>query len=202
VITCRTILKLMEEFPELTYIRGEAIIYEHIQKTDPETFAKILERIEEGRWEVVGGTPVQPDSNLPATETLVRHFTSGLRYFENVLGRRPRIAWAADSFGHSAGWPEIFTAAGMTGFAFFRPMEKEFHLPKPAFWWEAASGNRILSWRIPVGCYGTERDEAPMRLDQTREQAAKWGLNNVAAFIGLGNHRGGPCRRQVRDILR
>ncbi|MGA3172164.1 MAG: glycoside hydrolase family 38 [Chthoniobacteraceae bacterium] len=202
VTTCRTILQLMEEFPDLTYIRGESVIYEHIQKTDPATFAGIRERIEEGRWEVVGGTLVQPDTNLPATETLVRHFTSGLRYFEKELGRRPRIAWAADSFGHSAGWPEIYTAAGMTGFACSRPMEHDFHLPKPAFWWEAASGSRILSWRIPVGWYGTQRDEIPARLDQTVARAAEWGLENVATFIGLGNHGGGPSRRHLHDIRR
>ncbi|HEX4086239.1 MAG TPA: glycoside hydrolase family 38 C-terminal domain-containing protein [Chthoniobacteraceae bacterium] len=200
VTTCRTILQLMEEFPDLTYIRGESVIYEHIQKADPAIFEQIRNRIDEGRWEVVGGTLLQPDTNLPATETLVRQFTSGLSYFEKNLGRRPRIAWAADSFGHSAGWPEIYTSAGMTGFAFSRPMEHDFHLPKPAFWWEAASGARILCWRIPIGWYGTQRNEIPLRLDQTRSRAAEWGLENVAAFVGLGNHGGGPSRRHLKDI--
>src|ERR1700722_16363409 len=74
IITCRTMLALMEEFPEMTYIRGESVIYEHIQKTDPALFEAIRQKIAEGRWEVVGGAFLQPDTNLPATETLVRHF--------------------------------------------------------------------------------------------------------------------------------
>lgn len=200
MITCRTVLGLMEEFPDLTYSRGESVVYEHIQRTDPDLFAAIRQKIAEGRWEVIGGAFLQPDTNLPATETLVRHFTTGLGYFARELGRRPKTAWAADSFGHSAGWPEIYTAAGMDGFAFSRPMEKDYSLPKPAFWWEAASGARLLSWRIPVGWYGTDRDEVARRLDHTRAEAAKWGLENVAAFVGMGNHGGGPSRRQVRDI--
>ena len=200
IITCKAILKLMEEFPDLTYIRGESVIYQHIQQHDPALFERIREKIAEGRWEVVGGAFLQPDTNLPATETLVRQFTAGLGYFERELGQRPTVAWAADSFGHSAGWPEIYAAAGMQGFAFSRPMEHDYSLPKPAFWWEAASGARILSWRIPVGWYGTQRDEIPRRLDETREKADKWGLENVAAFVGLGNHGGGPSRRQLYDI--
>lgn len=201
IITCRAILKLMEEFPELTYIRGESAIYAHIQKHAPEMFAQIQQRIAEGRWEVVGGTHIQPDTNLPATESLVRQFTSGLNYFRRELGVRPTVAWAADSFGHSAGLPEVLAAAGMTSFACSRPMEQDYHLDKPAFWWESASGKRILSWRIPVGWYGTNRDEVTQRLDQTLIEAKEWGLDNVAVFVGLGNHGGGPSRRQILDIL-
>lgn len=200
ITTCRTILTLMEEFPELTYIRGESAIYAHIQRHDPKTFEQIRRQIDRGRWEVVGGTYLQPDTNLPGTETLVRHYTRGLDYFQSVLGRRPTVAWAADSFGHSAGWPEIFAAAGMKAFAFSRPFEHDFHLPKPAFWWEARSGQRILSWRIPIGWYGSERDELPRRLDAFRKEADGWGLEHVPVFYGLGNHGGGPSRRQLRDI--
>ena len=36
-------------------------------------------------------------------------------------GRPATVAWYADSFGHSAGLPEVFAAAGLRGFAFTRP---------------------------------------------------------------------------------
>ena len=91
--TIRTILDLMEEFPALTFMRGESVIYEHIQKTDPSTFDRIRERIEEGRWDVVGGTVIQPDTNLASTEVLCRQYERGLGYFEKNLGVRPTIAW-------------------------------------------------------------------------------------------------------------
>ena len=60
ITTVKTVLGLMEEFPELTFIRGESAIYEHIQKTDPGTFQKVLKMIQAGRWDVVGGTVIQP----------------------------------------------------------------------------------------------------------------------------------------------
>jgi alpha-mannosidase len=200
ITTCRTVLQLMAEWPELTYLRGESSVYAHIERHDPATFARIREMIDTGRWDVVGGTVCQPDTNLPATEVLCRQFTNGLDYFRRSFGVRPTVAWAADSFGHSRGWPEIYAAAGMTGLAFTRPFQSDCDLPGPAFWWVGSSGQRVLCWRVPIGWYGSERGEVAARLDAYREQAAKWGLDDVAIFFGLGNHGGGPTRRQLRDI--
>jgi alpha-mannosidase len=158
--------------------------------------------VQEGRWEVVGGTYIQPDTNLPATELLLRHFEEGLSYFGRALGQRPTVAWAADSFGHSAGWPEIYKAAGMNSFACCRPFQAQRPLSKPAFWWEGRSGARVLAYRIPneVGYYGCERDDMKRRLDGYLTESPTWGLENVAVFYGLGNHGGGPTRRHLLDI--
>lgn len=202
ITTVRTILDLMDEDPKLTFMRGEAAIYQHIEKHDPETFARIKARVKEGRWDIIGGTYIQPDTNLPATEILARQFTISQNYFQTAFGRRPRVAWAADSFGHSAGLPEILSAAGMTGFAFTRPMEKQFHLDRPAFWWESDSGARVLAYRPEIGWYGTERDEISRRFDGYLQQVEKHGLRNVGCFYGVGNHGGGPTRRQIEEISR
>ena len=74
LITCRTISGLMDEYPELTFIRGEAASYRHIETTGLHTFSRIRQQDEAGRWDVVGGTWIQPDTNLTGTETLCRHF--------------------------------------------------------------------------------------------------------------------------------
>lgn len=200
-VTCRTIVRLMDEFPELTYIRGEASTYRFIKENAPETFEAIRALIAEGRWDVVGGTICQPDTNLPATEVLNRHFSEGLDYFDRELKQRPRVAWSADSFGHSNGWPEIYAAAGMDYFAFSRPFEADCPLPSPAFWWQGQGGRRVLSWRIPIGWYGSDRGDVNRRLDEYRAKADGWGLENVAITYGLGNHGGGPTARQIREIM-
>ena len=104
--TCRAVLNLMDEVPELTFIRGEAVIYQHLERHDPQTFDRIRKYVAQGRWDVVGGTWLQPDTNMPATETFARHFCHGQRYFREKFGKPVRVAWAADSFGHSAGLKE------------------------------------------------------------------------------------------------
>ncbi|NLF19074.1 MAG: glycoside hydrolase family 38 [Lentisphaerae bacterium] len=200
IITSRAILDLMDEFPELTCIRGEALIYRHIEENDPETFDRIRRRVVEGRWDVVGGTFVQPDTNLTGTETYCRHLVRSQAYFRSRFGRAAEVAWAADSFGHSAGLPDVLAAAGMTGFASTRPGPAQLALAKPAFWWEGRAGGRVLAYRPPSGWYGSERDETPRRLDALLAAAHTGDLETVGAFYGLGDHGGGPTRRVLADI--
>ena len=200
VITCKTMLKLMRDNPDFTFMRGEASIYQHIEENDPETFAEIGKRVREGRWDIVGGNWVQSDTNLPNTATFLKQFEIGKRYFKDKFAVDVTAAWAADSFGHSAGMPEIFAASGLKYFAFSRPAETVMHIDKPAFWWRGQGGARILTYRIPVGWYGCDRDEIGRRLDGMLEDVRKYGMTNHAVFYGLGNHGGGSSQRQLDDI--
>lgn len=200
IITSRTILNLMDEIKGLTCIRGEAAVYQHIERFDPPTFRRIRRYVEQGRWDVVGGTYVQPDMNLPATEILLRHFVRSKRYFMERFGKDVKVAWAADAFGHSAGWPEIFHAAGITGFAFTRPSAAQLPLAKPVFWWVGSGGARVMGYRPLVGSYTLEPGQMKERLDRTLKAALAGDLENVGVFYGLGNHGGGPTRKYIRHI--
>lgn len=200
IVTCRTILDLMDENKDLTFIRGEAAIYQHIEQNDPETFSRIKKYVKSGRWDVVGGTLIQPDTNLPMTETFARHFAHGLNYFESRFGKRVRVGWSADSFGHAAGLPEILSAAGIENYAFSRPAPNIVPIAKPAFWWEGPGGSRVLCYRPNIGWYGCEREEMTRRLDGLLADSKNLDLHNVGVFYGLGNHGGGPTRRMLEEI--
>jgi alpha-mannosidase len=198
--TVSTVLDLMDEFPNLTFVRGESLIYQHIQKTAPRVFDRILHQIEAGRWDVVGGTVIQPDTNLPSTEVLCRQFERGLDYFEKNLGAMPSVAWQADSFGHSAGLPNILSEFGMKGFAFTRPQRGQFDMEMPAFWWEGDWKNKVLCYRQHWPWYCSERNNVPEILSDTFVNASQHGLTQVGVLLGLGNHGGGPTRKHLRDI--
>lgn len=202
----RAMLGLLEANPDLVFIRGEAAIYEHVRRTDPAAFARLRRLIRAGRWEPVGGTWIQPDANLTDGETLCREYESGLRYFREAFGVRIRSGWQPDPFGHTAGLPEILAAGGVRNFAFFRPEPGRGLRPRtPAFWWRGRGGARILAYRAPIGGYNSGRADVPGRL----AEIAAWAgsdrnrrLRNVAMFIGLGNHGGGPSQRMIDDVRR
>src|SRR5947209_12989650 len=59
LISCRTILDLMDEDRDLTFIRGESAIYEHIERTDPGTFLRVARHVVAGGWGPVGGADIQ-----------------------------------------------------------------------------------------------------------------------------------------------
>jgi len=198
--TVRTMLDLMDEFPEMTFIRGESAIYQHVEKYDPASFARIKKMVKAGRWDVVGGTYIQPDTNLPGAETLVRQYAHGQRYFKSRFGKVVTAGWQADSFGHTAGLPEILAASGINFFAFNRPQPNIVPFSEPAFWWMGDGGARILGYRISTGWYGCERHDMTKRLDDTLEASSGSKLENLACFYGLGNHGGGPSRRHLLEI--
>lgn len=204
VATVRAIVRLMSERPELTFIRGESLVYEEVLRRDPATFKDVVALVKAGRWDIVGGNYLQPDMNLPHGDTLARIFTEGQGYFKKHFGQTVRAAWSADCFGHSAGLPDILHAAGLRYYAFGRPAEGGEPEGMPAenvFWWQGPSGKRVLAHRTLGGqWYGCERDELPRRLDKAVEWAIKNGRGHIAVFFGLGNHGGGPSRRQLDDI--
>lgn len=200
ISTCRAMVTLLDEFPEATFIRGESAIYRHIERHDRRLFADIHRLVDAGRWDVVGGTLIQPDNNLPGTEPLLRQFVEGKGWFRGKFNREVTVAWATDAFGHSGGLPDILQAAGIDSFACTRPWDIHFPIAKSAFWWTGAGGARVLAYRPRHGWYGTNRDLVAKRLDEAMAEAESTGLSNVACFIGLGDHGGGTSRRHLREI--
>ncbi|CCU79866.1 Alpha-mannosidase [Halanaerobium saccharolyticum subsp. saccharolyticum DSM 6643] len=84
-----TVLKLMDEYPEYTFVQSSPQLYKFIKEDYPEIYAKIKEKIKEGKWEVTGGMWVEADCNLTSGESLVRQFLHGHQFikeeFEIVL---------------------------------------------------------------------------------------------------------------------
>jgi alpha-mannosidase len=197
IATTRTVLDLMDEIPDLTFMRGEAFFYRHVEQNDPAAFRRIQAYVEAGRWDVVGGNMLQTDMNLPATETFVRQVLYGQRYFQERFGRPARAAWSADCFGHSIGLPDLLAAAGMEYYAYTRPFGYPAHT---TFWWQGPAGGRILVHHARYGGYVTERHETVARLDGLLQQAQSEPYRNILGFMGMGDHGGYPTRRQIADV--
>lgn len=195
--TTRTVLDLMDEFPELTFMRGEAFLYRHIEENDPATFRRLQARIAEGRWDVVGGTMLQSDMNIPATETFVRHMLYAQRYFQDRFGLKARAGWSADCFGHSIALPDLLSAGGLEYYSYTRPNA----VPEQnTFWWEGPAGGRLLVHRPLFGWYGMERNEVCNRLDGLLEKSGQAATGTLACYFGLGDHGGHPTRRMLAEV--
>ncbi len=203
IATCRTMLKLLQEYPEFRFIRGESSIYEQLEKYDPESFAAIGELVKTGRWDIVGGNYVQSDTNLPSTATLLKQYEEGKRYFQEKFNFDVKVAWAPDSFGHSAGFPEIYAASGFKYFAFTRCVSMLPDLSKsPVFYWRGAAGSKILTLFDAISyCYCNARYDLNARLDNALKLAPQFQTRHLPLFYGLGNHGGGSSRRHIEDIL-
>jgi alpha-mannosidase len=193
--TFRSALDRMKETPEFRYSHSSAIHYQWVERTYPALFAEVKERVREGRWEPVGGWIVEPDCNIPSTESFVRHCLYGKEYFQRALGVDIKIGLNPDSFGHGAGLPSIFKGAGYGYYVFMRPQEHEMKLPL-LFWWQAPDGSRVLTLRIRRG-YSQNADRIP---DAALNNFAP-GFTHGAYFLGVGDHGGAVTKEQIRQVL-
>ena len=193
--TFRSALNRMRDHPGFCFSHSSSQHYRWVERADPAMFAEILTRIREGRWEVVGAWPVEPDCNIPATESFVRHALYGKQFCQQTLGVDVRIGFNPDSFGHAAGLPTVLRHTGYDHYVFMRPQEHEMDLPL-LFWWQAPDGSRVLTLRI-----WKEYDGNAAGLEQAIPHLFAPGMEHAAFFLGVGDHGGAVTEAQVQAVL-
>lgn len=201
--TARSALDRMKETPGFRFSESSSIHYKWIEKTDPAMFAEVQQRIREGRWEVVGGWPVEPDCNIPATESFARSSLYGKRYLRRALGVDVKVGFNPDSFGHGAGLPTILKAAGYDFYTFMRGRpeggpegDKAAQFPL-LFWWEGPDGSRVLTLRI-LDAY----DNPAAKIKDVAGKIFAPGFDHAAFFFGVGDHGGGVTKVQIQEVLK
>ncbi len=195
--TFGTALQLLNEYPKYTYTQSAAAYNEWMAQKYPSLNNEIKQRIQEGRWEIVGGMWVEPDLNMPDGESLVRQILVGKRWFKQAYGVDVRIGWNPDSFGYTWQLPQIYKKSGIDYFVTQKMSWNDTNqLPFKLFWWESPDGSKVLSY-FPHG-YGNG-DLGPVRLGDNLETARKQapGMTEMMDLYGVGDHGGGPTRAML-----
>jgi len=198
--TFRSALNRMDETPGFCYSHSSSSHYRWTERADPDMFAEIVERVRQGRWEVVGGWPVEPDCNIPSTESFVRHSLYGKAFCQSSLGVDVKVGFNPDSFGHAAGLPTILKNAGYNYYVFMRPPEQDMKLPI-VFWWEGPDGSRVLALRI-WGSYDTGVGaDLGNKIRANIAHAFPPGMDHAAFFLGVGDHGGAVTKENLQGVL-
>ncbi|MEX2540987.1 MAG: glycoside hydrolase family 38 C-terminal domain-containing protein, partial [Trueperaceae bacterium] len=196
----RSALDRLEEYDDFVFVSSSAAFYEWVEKSDPEMFEEIRDRVAEGRWEIVGGWWIQPDCNIPSGESFVRQALYAQRYFQEKFGVTASVGYNVDSFGHHAMLPQLLKKSGLDYYVFTRPSPHEKGLPGRLFRWESDDGSQVLAYRIPFeyGTWGKDLEKHVRRCaGELREQ-----VSELMCFYGVGNHGGGPTKENIDSIRR
>jgi alpha-mannosidase len=192
-------VRLLREFPALVFNHNEAILYRWVKEHDPALFLKIQKLVDAGRWCISGGWDLQPDVNMPGTESLIRHVASGRRFFHEHFGACPVVAYNFDSFGHSGGLPQILKRSGYAMYVHMRPGPKDLALPSDLYRWRGIDGSEVVAYRIPFDGYNTFRGKTVERIRGGIEIALRTN-RDTPVFWGLGDHGGGATAKELREI--
>ncbi len=201
--TFESVLKLQQEFSELTFCHSTPALYAWVEQHRPDLFTAIKQQIAAGRWEVVGGMWVEPELNLINGESIVRQVLYGQRYVQEKFGELTRVAWVPDSFGFCWQLPQIMKQGGIEYF-----VTQKLHwndttkFPYGAFWWQSPDGTQIFSLMSPPNTTGV-MDTNPLTI---AAYAVDWEtqthLKDAFWLPGVGDHGGGPTRDMLQVAKR
>lgn len=202
--TFSSVLGLMDRYEELTFNQSSAQLYAWVEEDDPELFARIRERVAQGRWEPVGGSWVEPDCQLPGGESFVRQLLYGQSYFVEKFGCRASVAWLPDTFGFSPAIPQLLRGAGITGFFTYKLNWSETNeFPHDLFHWEGLDGSRVVAHSFDNPGADYNGDVTPRDLLGTwRNFKGKRRHRESLFSFGWGDGGGGPTGKMLENYAR
>lgn len=211
--TFSTVLHLMEQFPEYKFSQSQAQLYRFVEDHYPPLFEGIKKRVAEGRWEVMGGTWVEPDCNAIGAESLARQFLLGRSYFRKHFGDVDTpVLWLPDTFGYSWALPQLIKQAGMAYFITHKMSWNQYnHMPNQIFWWQGLDGTKVLThflttlpeWEWDTLPHSTTYNglASPKEIFRTWQNfRQKETHNELITAYGYGDGGGGPNREMLENI--
>ncbi len=188
---------LIENDPEMVFSASSAQQYAWLKERYPELFARITERVAEGRFVPVGGMWVESDTNMPGSEAMARQFIAGKRFFLENFDVETRETWLPDSFGYSAALPQIAALAGQSNFLTQKVSWNQINtFPHHTFHWEGIDGTKVFTHFPPADTYNgmlSGKELAYFERNFKEKGRSSIGID----LFGWGDGGGGPTREMM-----
>ena len=208
-----TVLKLMDEYPDYRFMSSQPVLYQFLKERYPALYAKVKQRVAEGRWEAEGATWLEMDCNLTSGESLVRQFIHGKRFFREEFGVESRILWLPDVFGYSGALPQIMKECGVDYFMTTKLAWNQINkMPYDTFRWRGIDGTEILTHLITTLGVGQEESNffttyngilhPDAIIGGWRRYQDKDINNDILVAFGYGDGGGGPTREMLETARR
>ena len=187
--TFGSVLELMNQYDEYTFFQSAPYHLEMMRRHYPNIYERICERAREGRWQLEGGTWIEPDCNIPSGESLIRQFLWGQRYIKKITGNYSSIYWQPDVFGYNAALPQIMAGAGVKTFCTTKLSWNESNeFPYDNFQWRGIDGTEVFAHFNTTHCW----PDPQAAIEMTQELKHKERHNARLVAYGYGDGGGGP----------
>lgn len=202
--TFMTVLHLMKQYPEYRFLHTSPQLYKFLKQDYPEIYAQVKERIASGEWEITGGMWIEPDTNVPNGESLVRQILFGKRFLREEFGMSTNVVFLPDVFGYSWALPQIIRKSGIDYFITSKISWNQYNrFPHDTFMWRGVDGTEVMTHFITtpeVGAraYTYNGNINPYEVKGTWDQYKQKHVNDelVMAF-GWGDGGGGPTKEML-----
>jgi len=185
-------LALAEEFPWHRFLQSQPHEFWMLKRRHPELYERVRQAVADGVVIPDGAAWVEPDTNIPSGEALIRQILFGKRFFREEFGTDSRVMWLPDVFGFSAALPQILRGCGVPYFATGK-IYWNYHggdpFPHGIFTWQGIDGSEVLAEMVGGG--GTEPEGTIRYWRRRRTKDARFDARMCA--FGHGDGGGGPA---------
>jgi alpha-mannosidase len=200
--TFSTALELMERYPDYVFGASQPQYLLWMKEHYPALYARIVEKVREGRLEPQGAMWVEADTNISGGEALVRQILIGKRWWQSEFGIDVRYLWLPDVFGYSAALPQLLKGAGVD---YFSTQKLSWSLindfPHQSFHWQGLDGSRVLTHMLPEENYNSPAAPRSVRRIETNYKDV--GVSEHALMVfGIGDGGGGPGAEHLERLDR
>ncbi len=191
-----------EKCPQYVFNGSQPQQYKWIKENSPELFEKIKTASENGNIEVQGGMWVEPDTNLPCGESLIRQCYYGKSFFKNEFGKDVKTLWLPDVFGYTAALPQIIKKCGMDNFMTIKLSWNNINdFPHHTFMWQGLDDSTVLVHMPPEGDYNS--NATPYAFQKISNNYKEKEVSNIALMpYGIGDGGAGPGEYHVEMAKR
>ncbi|MGE5333097.1 MAG: alpha-mannosidase, partial [Nitrososphaerota archaeon] len=137
---------LMDAYPEYIFLHTTPQVFAWLKDDYPEIYARVRQRVAEGRFEAAGAMWVESDCNLVSGESLVRQILYGQHFLREEFGKEYNALWLPDAFGYSAALPQIMLRAGIPVFVTTKLSWSDTNrIPADTFHWRGIDGSTVVA---------------------------------------------------------
>jgi alpha-mannosidase len=200
--TFSTALMLMDQYPDYVFGASQPQYFLWMKEYYPALYARIKQKVAEGRLEPQGAMWVEADTNVSGGEALVRQILQGKRFFRQEFGVDIKYLWLPDVFGYNGALPQLLKKAGVD---YFSTQKLSWSLinrfPHQSFHWQGIDGSRVLTHMLPEETYNGPA--LPRAIDKIERNYRDKGLSQHALMaFGIGDGGGGPGEEHLERLSR
>jgi alpha-mannosidase len=180
--TVANALHLMDRYPEYRFSMSQPQVYAFLKQDDPALYARLKERVADGRFETVGMMWLEVDCNIAGGESLVRQLLFGARFFAEEFRELNHVVWLPDVFGYSAALPQLMRLCGISCFMTTKISWNQFNrMPVDTFRWRGIDGSEVLAHFVTA-------TDAPVRHPADPQSYTYNGHMTAGEVCGTWNH--------------
>ncbi|MGK7942957.1 MAG: alpha-mannosidase, partial [Microcystaceae cyanobacterium] len=197
--TFQSVLHLQASFPSLLFGHTSPLLYQWIENNRPDLFKGILKAYKAGKWEILGGMWVEPDTNLLSGESLVRQLLYGQQYFKEKFGEIAKVAWLTDTFGFTWQLPQILKQGGIDYFVTGKlHWNDTTDFPYGLFKWRSPDQTEMITLMSPPNVAGVMDTNPLVMINYGIKWRQQTQLKEIFWLPGVGDHGGGPTRDMLQ----